>query len=266
MTDFESGVCVGMLLKSGGSSAKLQTLNVGSNGIYYPDTGYDGFSNVTVAVRPRLTTLSVTENGTYTPPSAYDGFDVVRVNCSDRYQEGYQDGVNSVIINSLTVTENGTYNAANYGCNGFDPVNVNVPDNYDSGYSDGYSDGYGTSFEVAEEYYNEPDLTKQYYVYVVTGTNQYGEYKNVECGYYDTSDMSNKYAIGAGWIADSIYYSYDTKIVSIEWVQQSTNRYNMKVKAIGYTQNHSESKIATFNFTLKEGITPSNATVGYVIY
>lgn len=109
MTDFESGVCVGMLLKSGGSSAKLQTLNVGSNGIYYPDTGYDGFSNVTVAVRPRLTTLSVTENGTYTPPSAYDGFDVVRVNCSDRYNEGYRDAYNECLELMTDSTSDETY-------------------------------------------------------------------------------------------------------------------------------------------------------------
>ena len=44
-------------------------------------------------------------------------------------------------IQSLTVTQNGTYNAADYGCDGFQPVLVNVPDRYDEGYQNGVEDG-----------------------------------------------------------------------------------------------------------------------------
>lgn len=113
-TDFETGICVGMLLGSG-----------------------------TTTKDPVIKSLSVTTNGYYEVPAGTDGYSPVTVNVPDRYHEGYTagysegetvgysngytDGVNSVVINSLSVTENGTYNAADYGCNGFDPVNVNVP-------------------------------------------------------------------------------------------------------------------------------------------
>lgn len=45
-------------------------------------------------------------------------------------------------IQPLSVTENKKYNAADYGCDGFNPVVVNVPDRYDEGYKDGYDEGY----------------------------------------------------------------------------------------------------------------------------
>lgn len=57
----------------------------------------------------------------------------------------------------LTVTANGTYHAADYGCDGFDPVNVNVPDRYDEGYQDGYQKGYEDGQENGK--YTFPDNT-----------------------------------------------------------------------------------------------------------
>lgn len=42
------------------------------------------------------------------------------------------------VIESLTVTANGTYTAPD-GTDGYSPVNVKVPDKYDKGYSDGFS-------------------------------------------------------------------------------------------------------------------------------
>ncbi len=84
--------------------------------------------------------LSVTENGTYNvsdveKAEGYVGYCPVTVDVPDRYQEGYDkghdDGVKSVAISPLTVTANGTYSAADYSCNGFDPVNVNVPCHYE---------------------------------------------------------------------------------------------------------------------------------------
>ncbi len=76
--------------------------------------------------------ITITENGVYNAPEGYTGYCPVTVDVPDRYQEGYDkghdDGVKSVVISPLTVTANGTYSAADYSCNGFDPVNVNVPD------------------------------------------------------------------------------------------------------------------------------------------
>lgn len=76
--------------------------------------------------------LTVTENKEYNAADyGCDGFDPVLVNVPDRYDEGYQkgveDGKNSKTISALSVTENKTYNASDYSCDGFDPVNVNVP-------------------------------------------------------------------------------------------------------------------------------------------
>ena len=43
-------------------------------------------------------------------------------------------------IQPLTVTQNGRYDAP-AGVDGFNPVDVNVPDRYDEGYKDGYDEG-----------------------------------------------------------------------------------------------------------------------------
>lgn len=78
-----------------------------------------------------IQSLTVTENGAYNAPVGVNGYNPVLVNVSDRYEEGYQEGVedgkNSFTILPLSVTKNGTYTAADYSCNGFDPVNVSVP-------------------------------------------------------------------------------------------------------------------------------------------
>lgn len=76
--------------------------------------------------------LSVTENKEYNAADyGCDGFNPVIVNVPDRYDEGYQkgveDGKNSFTISPLSAVKNGTYTAADYSCDGFDPVNVSVP-------------------------------------------------------------------------------------------------------------------------------------------
>ena len=47
----------------------------------------------------------------------------------------------SGVIQPLSVTQNGKYDAP-AGVDGFNPVDVNVPDRYDEGYKDGYDEGY----------------------------------------------------------------------------------------------------------------------------
>ena len=49
------------------------------------------------------------------------------------YLLGLEEG-SGANIQPLTITENKEYNAADYGCDGFNPVVVNVPDRYDEGY------------------------------------------------------------------------------------------------------------------------------------
>lgn len=61
----------------------------------------------------KLIPIGISENGTYTPPTGFDGFSSVTVNMQA-----------TVNIQSLTVVEPATYHAADYGCDGFDPVIV----------------------------------------------------------------------------------------------------------------------------------------------
>lgn len=94
----------------------LQTKTITSNGSYTPDTGYDGFSGVTVNVPSEscsLQTKTVNSNGTYTPDSGYDGFSEFTVDVVHPLQD-------------KTVTSNGvvTCDAGYYGLGN---VTVNVP-------------------------------------------------------------------------------------------------------------------------------------------
>ena len=57
------------------------------------------------------------------------------------YILGLEEGGSPAIIQSLTVTQNGRYDAP-AGVDGYNPVDVNVPDRYDEGYKDGYDEGY----------------------------------------------------------------------------------------------------------------------------
>lgn len=49
-------------------------------------------------------------------------------------------------IQSLTVTQNGQYNAP-AGVDGYNPIDVNVPDRYDEGHKDGYDEGHKDGYD-----------------------------------------------------------------------------------------------------------------------
>ena len=85
-----------------------------------------------------IKSLTATKNGVYNTPAGVDGYNPVLVNVADRYEEGYQKGYTDgekdgeaavkAKIQSKTITENGTYSAADAKLDGFDPVIVNVSD------------------------------------------------------------------------------------------------------------------------------------------
>ena len=63
-------------------------------------------------------------------------------------------GGKSAVIEPLMVTVNGKYEAPE-GTDGYNPVNVSVPDRYDEGYQDGYSDGYADGYSDASDIYEQ---------------------------------------------------------------------------------------------------------------
>ncbi|MDD7279258.1 MAG: hypothetical protein PUH30_06990 [Oscillospiraceae bacterium] len=65
----------------------------------------------------------------------------------------------SANIQSLTVTQNGRYDAP-AGVDGFNPVDVKVPDRYDEGYKDGYDEGYADGEAAVKAKIQSKTITK----------------------------------------------------------------------------------------------------------
>lgn len=123
-----------------GSGIKLQdvTLTITENGlrVITPDAEYDGIGEVRIVTDVPQTTaqlqykeVSYTENGEYDvyPDPDYDGLSsvAVSVDVPDRYDEGYEDGVDDqkAKLTSTTVTRNDTYIKED----GYSAITVNVP-------------------------------------------------------------------------------------------------------------------------------------------
>lgn len=200
-----------------------------------------------------IRSLTVTENGTYTVPEGVDGYSPVNVSVPDRYQEGYDkgktdgekdgydsgyaDGVNSVVIKPLTVTENKTYNASDYECSGFNPVNGNVPDKYQDGYDAGYSDGY----DFASDFYNNVvDETKKYTIVFYFGDEIQPGLRWIMCKKYNTADMS---LIGDfNWWPVSMDYCYNAKFTKIWWAYGAATNYNAPQVEISSTDSSGQNR------------------------
>ena len=259
-----------MIMMSGGNKV-IQPLNVTENGSYEAPEGVGGYNPVNVSVFSEAITegLSVTSNGTYTPPAGVDGYNPVTVNVDDRYDEGYDegyaDGESSVKakIQSKTITENGIYYAADDGLDGFDPVNVNVPDNYDDGYDKGYEDGW----EASAGYYDGSGAStdKHYLLHIFVDTVSIPGYQNtnpVAFHLYEKKDgawsIVNKFI---HYVNENAHYSYDTKInyikLSSEYGKPSY------VGLTGWTKDHSISRTEVFNYSnaLVYGVSSKNCAL-----
>ena len=66
------------------------------------------------------------------------------------YLLGLGQGGTSKNIISITITENGHYEAPD-GIDGYNPIDVNVPDRYDEGYKDGYNDAKDLNQKIIEQ-------------------------------------------------------------------------------------------------------------------
>ena len=225
--------------------------------------------------------LTVTQNGQYNAPEGVDGYNPVNVNVPDRYDEGYKDGYDEgskdgydegyadgeaavkAKIQSKTITENGIYYAADDGLDGFDPVNVNVPDNYDDGYDKGYEDGW----EASAGYYDGSGAStdKHYLLHIFVDTVSIPGYQNtnpVAFHLYEKKDgawsIVNKFI---HYVNENAHYSYDTKInyikLSSEYGKPSY------VGLTGWTKDHSISRTEVFNYdnALVYGLSSKNCAL-----
>ena len=98
------------------AGGKLQSKTATSNGVYSPDEGFDGLSQVTVNFA--LQDKTITRNGIYTCDERYGGLGQVTVNVKPNLQ-------------NKTITKNGTYTAST-GYDGLKQVIVNVTTEVDS--------------------------------------------------------------------------------------------------------------------------------------
>ena len=65
------------------TESRTQPINITSNGVYTPDSGYTGFSRVSVDINTvNNQDATFTKDGTYTPTAPYTGFGTVVVNTS----------------------------------------------------------------------------------------------------------------------------------------------------------------------------------------
>ena len=110
---------------------------------------------IMMSKNPVLRSIAITQYGDYEikAPECVDGYNPIHVNLKDRYEAGYTDGWMKCVldIKTITITQNGTYNAKIENLEGYNPVVVNVPDRYDEGYNDGYKDGYEDGYKKGLE-------------------------------------------------------------------------------------------------------------------
>ena len=88
-----------------------------------------------------------------------DGGYLTTQNQEEAYESGYTDGVNSVILISTGFTKNGVYDAEDYDVDGFDSVEVDVPDNGNYFYFEAISTGVTVELQKYEQ---APEVSLEY--------------------------------------------------------------------------------------------------------
>lgn len=138
-----------MMGKSGGVSGKVKPISITKNGDYAlseddKESGYIGYTPVHVNVTDfNKQSVTFTKNGSYRidSPIKY-AWNPIIVNVDT-----------NPVINSLSVSEPGTYHAKDYSCNGFDPVIVS--DKYKKLYEQAKGNGSNVNTGIVDKDGNE---------------------------------------------------------------------------------------------------------------
>lgn len=141
-----------MMSDSGGSSGKVKPITITKNGDYAlsdddKNAGYIGYTPVHVNVTDfDKQSVTFTKNGSYRidSPIKY-AWNPIIVNVDT-----------NPVINSLSVSEPGTYHAYSYSCNGFDPVIVS--DKYKKLYEQAKGNGENIDTGIVDKDGNEITL------------------------------------------------------------------------------------------------------------
>ena len=169
---------------NGMGSSVLTSLNVTTNGIYTPESGVDGFSQVDVDVNPDLRPLSVSESGTY-QPDGFDGYESVVVDVPAQYKDGKNNFSGGNLL--ALITHGNEYLTTNF----YPPANTN----------------YLSKFRVIRVFGNP----------AVFGAI----YKPPKCEFRintfagSTTLKKSKYAISIGIDGGGVNIDHDTSVVSV---------------------------------------------------
>ena len=176
--------------------------------------------------------LSITANGSYEASGDVDGYNPVIVNVDDRYDEGYADGeadgeaAVKAKIQSKTITANGVYYAADDDLDGFDPINVQVPDKYQDGYDTGYSDG----FEFASNAFSGVVDDSKLYTVVMDLSVPVSGYTGLNFIYvrlFKTDDLNTELSHNNIW-PTNMFNCYYAKITKLWWGSSNTLHYQLR--------------------------------------
>ena len=92
--------------------AKVYELDVNQNGVYTPNTGFDGFNSVNVQIpEPMLIANTFTSNGVYTPNAPYVGFSSVNVQVPSGPSVNIQDTKTITLSDSTTINPDPGFDA-----------------------------------------------------------------------------------------------------------------------------------------------------------
>lgn len=188
-----------MMGDSGGSSGKVKPITITKNGDYTlsdddKNAGYIGYTPVHVNVTDfDKQSVTFTKNGSYSidSPIKY-AWNPIIVNVDT-----------NPIINSLSVSEPGTYHAYSYSCNGFDPVIVS--DKYKKLYEQAKGNGENIDTGITDKDGNE-----------ITLDNAIGiDYDDVDD--YVSTILSEKDAVDVAMVVDDyvVYYEMGFQFTTV---------------------------------------------------
>lgn len=233
MTNFETGICVGMLLSKRGG-ANISPITITENGTYTAPSGTDGYNPINVAVKPKVGTKTITANGTYYASNDnLDGYDVVIVNnpYETLWKQEHGIGGEQLTLPDGTVVENA-----------YPVENTN--------------DTFFMAFGACPQNYITSDGKVQVNIQVMQGQDYHGH--STTYPYVTVTNLENGMSDSLGWNFFSEFYKqdYGWRLTSIQINSNHTIYVNFVVPVLYWDGNIKEFNYGnSFNSNNKIGLT-----------